>query len=166
MCLAFSTQFHSRGCFPEILLLVAKFCVRMTMSVRNYEVFPFPCWKEIYCIFSKCKMIHWNVHRFSNPHNFKANIVDSLLHCGCTSKDIQLLISGWISQLCELSPETYTMKSIFLPLSVFACINCSLDTKVWETCSNLNSSTAKIKPGIFYTCYLSFLCFTQNPLIF
>lgn len=166
MCVAISTQFHSRRCFPEILFLVAKFCVRMRMSVRNYEAFFFQCWKEIHSIFNKCKMIHWNLHRLSNPHNLKTNTVDSLLGCGVTSQGIQILISGWIFQLCEVSLETYTMSSVILPLSVFACSKCSLDSKVWETYSNLKSSTVTIKPGLFYRCYLSFPCFTQNPLLF
>lgn len=154
ICLGFSTQFHSRRCFPEILFLVAKFCVRMTMSIRNYEVFPFHCWKEINSIFNKCTIIHRNVHRFSNCHNLKVNIIDLLLYCGCTSKSIQLCIAGWISQLCEISLESYTMSCVFLPLVVFVCGKCSLATKVWETYSNLNLSTAKIKTGLFYRWYL------------
>lgn len=138
----------------------------MTTSIRNDEISPFQCWKEMYSKFNKCKMIHWNVRRFSNCHNLKASTVDSLLYCGCISKNIQLLTSGWISQLYEVFLDTYTMNSVFLPLSVFACSKHSLDSKVWETYNNLNSSTAKIKPGLFYICYLSFPCFTQNPLLF
>lgn len=88
------------------------------------------------------------MHRFSNCHNLKVNIVVLLLYCGCTSKSIQLCVSDWISQLCEVSLESYTMNCVFLPLVVFACDKCSLATKVWETYSNFNSSTAKIKTSI------------------
>lgn len=54
-CMAFNVFkfFNSapqwKAFFPEILFFVAKFCVRMTSSVKNNEVSPFWCWKDQFC---------------------------------------------------------------------------------------------------------------------
>lgn len=103
--------------FPEILFLVAKFCVRMTSLVKTNEISPFQCWKEIYSKLNKFKLIHWNVDRFPNCGNLKVNIV-GYLHNDCFSKSIQLLASDWFAQLFEVTLTTYTMNSVFLPLSL------------------------------------------------
>lgn len=103
--------------FPEILFLVAKFCVKMTSSVKNNEIFSCQCQKEIHSKLNKFKPIHWNVHCFLNCDNLKVNIVD-YLHSGCFSKNIQLLTSDWASQLFEVSLATYKMISVFLPISL------------------------------------------------